>query len=1396
MVLTIRIGDKERSFRTVERFLYPATVGLSAGVDAFGFWNGGIIGDDLTNSIPLSMSDLAKLDHPVIIEGEGDSGKSVFLVDFKTYVQSSANVLLVRLRDYSGERLVNLSVDIEDFLKNFDEKEKATFILVDGLDENVAAISHLAQEIDNHKSIGDRLHWVITTRPFGLQEFVARVKARCYHMTPLSMDDATKIATELCVDWSEFYKIALAKLILSICPRPELLVQLLRLHALGRLGSRTADQIFHSLAIDLCREHRDGVMERQIVMDDEYTDDDVLDAISWIAGVLEIQGKKAIDTNSDGEFEGSIKVAELVTNDYPRELLEKVLQGRLFEPLQSGVFRFGVNDLIPYLAARWIDKHLGDDNARMLLVDRSNPDALRHFVILGWLECLRPGFAKEVMDERPELILISENSVRNYTVGVLYEKLFKRWNQLPYEERKKRIECRLSNLMVFDIVPILRRELASCNGARLKFAAVVARECNCYSMESLIVDVILCQTVDIETKVDLSYDLVRLTLGKKDDGISRLKRLLGRTIQTRDEENLRSNILRCLCPDFISIEEIIPLLSVPLSKNYFGAYAAFIEYTLPQHLGDMLNVGNAPIVLRWASLHVYEDEPFDRLGQLARYMFTLCWRWIRDQNVRGCLAQCVIENIRYYKTWLPFIDERDVKYGISSGIDKVQFREDVAARILLLNELINQCRGNKENVDLSLLVGSYRDLPLVSESDIDAIARYILDDNENAGFIAQLIGDVAWRLDVTVYGDLLNELHRKYPNVNGFNVDQIKKAQAHGKEINDKWELEDIKRKECARYQRDCFVGWMHRVIKDADVKYLPNLVCHIGQADGTPSIPPVDIRDSEGWRLLDKAEKGGLAKMAKKYLSTIDTNADVGGHIICCIARFVWVDGNEVDLGLDSDHESYLFKMIVENEHYWAGDDMLWRLMTYLYNTVQESSAILTNVLVQDCQKGYLQPLAKFIGLLDADGIEALFARILGKRPADLDFSRILLLFAQHSPVVEKWSKFAFKWSRRIPPDIKDSNTLRVVVQLVPRERMGALVKWIMQDSKWGQGWLENAFRFDEVDGFASCILQCTNWQVAQFLRFLDQHYPDAIGSRHDNEVSYAPDDVDKVFELKEYILRSFVTFPSKRAIAILKRINHLAPSRKWKNLITHVEKELRVAVEAAMEEIKQPISMQEMRMLLLPENKTQMILHTPESLHRYLDGLLSRYNEWLKRGSGHGNGAKLWRRIHAGSSYFWIPKGELYLSDEIGSFIECEGHSLSAFREPFVSFYRKNGKKRRGFADIVVHAQDPKGRRSPAEVIIEIKGNWNREVKTGLKEQLIDHYLKKRKRSEGIFVCGCFNLPSKSTISGYRSENEAQVNLNVQHRRLGLRWRRLTSVKAITCSIVGVKLSKIRKS
>ena len=796
MICRVRISGEDCEFNSVERSYYPADANWVAERDGYGFWNGRIVGDNNEVCTPLSMEALLKQDKHLILVGEGDSGKSVAMHDIAKMAGRSGCVFIGRLRSYRESSI--LFEQISEAMRVSNEASKMCFAILDGVDENEEIVDALAEFIKRNQSLDVR--FILSTRPIGgLRTFNETIGGRMYRLAPFTIHDAAQIASDLGVDWHDFSRTACRKLVLRMCAKPELCVQLLRLQRLGKLKAKSAKLLFSEMATDLCREHRDGMPEQSAFRSDDFSDSQVLDASAWIAVVFSLLKKREISLAAVEEGGDDVFVKELITDQYSEPLIRTALNGRLYEPMSSTSFRIAVEDMIPFLAGKWLSEHMSDDNIRTLLVDRTNPETGRLYAVLGWVESFIPGISRELMLERPELIIMTAKSIETYDIGALYEALFRRYWKLPYQERKDQIVIRLSHLKNFGLEAIIQKELCKEDTRRIIFAAEVVKECVLIEVTPNIVNAILDDSIGVEARELLSYALLRVVNERHDDCVARLWPLLDLKIDGQLEENIWANVLRCLYPRFVGIDVALQLLKPPVAANYYGAYAVFTEYVLPQSLGAVINEGNAPVALEWSARHIFEDKPIHRLGRLARQIFTFCWRFASEPDVRKAIVKCVLSYLNHGKYSMPFISQKERHEGVTECLDNDEYSRQQDVRLKVFVDIVRSANPETMSHQISSLVGSYRDSPLVTEDDFEEMANIVIANPGELNLMAEILRDLTFRLDLDKHAKTLRKLLVLFPGDKSFDVIAIRRRKSQSERQWQKWVRQDAEDKENAQ---------------------------------------------------------------------------------------------------------------------------------------------------------------------------------------------------------------------------------------------------------------------------------------------------------------------------------------------------------------------------------------------------------------------------------------------------------------------------------------------------------------------------------------------------------------------------------------------------------------------
>ena len=117
------------------------------------------------------------------------------------------------------------------------------------------------------------------------------------------------------------------------------------------------------------------------------------------------------------------------------------------------------------------------------------------------------------------------------------------------------------------------------------------------------------------------------------------------------------------------------------------------------------------------------------------------------------------------------------------------------------------------------------------------------------------------------------------------------------------------------------------------------------------------------------------------------------------------------------------------------------------------------------------------------------------------------------------------------------------------------------------------------------------------------------------------------------------------------------------------------------------------------------------------------------------------------------WWPKDENTVSDHIAQYLDRDLTQRGVVVNLEVVIRRKDGDARGQRTDIHVDAVSQRssgGEHERLRVIIEVKGCWNSEVDTAMRDQLRDRYLKENECRDGIYLVAWFNCSSWDPADG----------------------------------------------
>jgi hypothetical protein len=206
-----------------------------------------------------------------------------------------------------------------------------------------------------------------------------------------------------------------------------------------------------------------------------------------------------------------------------------------------------------------------------------------------------------------------------------------------------------------------------------------------------------------------------------------------------------------------------------------------------------------------------------------------------------------------------------------------------------------------------------------------------------------------------------------------------------------------------------------------------------------------------------------------------------------------------------------------------------------------------------------------------------------------------------------------------------------------------------------------------------------------------------------------------------------------TRESVAALRRLSQDMPDLDW------LKWYLAQARDLARQKLWHPPAPQELlRLIIYAEAR---FVDTGEQLLEVLEESLRRFEEKLQ---GKGLSEVFWDKApldwdEKKAGHAWLPKDEDTMSRVIADHLEFD------IVKSGIVINREVETRKGEYTDIYVTAS-PKGMTDcsgdgPIRVVVEVKGCWHKHVKTAMREQLVDTYLKESASRHGLYLVGWFN-------------------------------------------------------
>jgi len=1359
----------------IDRFLYPCAEEIP--LDGNGLL---MIDEELRKYTQLiNLDEFAQLPGAILIS-EGGMGKTTLMDQLKQRFPDGS-ALMLRLGLYAGDSN-GLRNDINDFINALPPNSNGV-IIFDGLDEAYdlcGAVIRIIQSIPESISV-----WIASRDDIAIRGIQTEFpKLISYSLAPLSVTDILA----LCSDWGFDNELFLKKVqllgITAICAKPIGCNLVLSVYKETDFAGLSQVEIWLKGITHLCDDTQSVTKQ---IQNRKFPLNQVVNCASWIATSLTLSNKAAIWIGEESHCpENCVTIADLVIDEFSSDCIRATIERGVFTPLGDGRIHFSHSMYYEYLAAYGVTQFIPTEhwNALLLSYDRKGIIPQRAG-IAAWLAVNNKEFLKTLFKLQPEVIISSFDAVQAIDKIELCEALLNRSNFISYQQRHRHpIYNNLRLLKHEGISSIIRKRLLDPNSteSEIEFATEIAKSCSSEDLSDIFVGRVLNRTLPLSQRINAANAVYHLG---DEASKARLKMLLPIEQLEDPQDELLGIVLSCCWPNSLAIYELVVYLSYPQKKNLTGSYSIFLEYIFPETFEISLNKNNSTILLDWAVSHITEDEPYDRIGRLARKIYSFCWKWVSSSEISTSLTKGFIAAALKHK--LPFftniynekIDDRLI-------ISKDKFIKDQTGRFTIL-EILLQSEVSEAFIS-RLPFNSY---PLYTPDDASALFEKVLA-NPTGPLTSNwvlCIKSIFNYINLEQYLESINVLHELRPDLIPSTSKIMKDNETaiiHFNEMNNKWKLE----------QKDQEFKWQSdQNLVDLKIKSVfhkidlePNYFCFVANwlnsQNGVAWLPgPIDLRQSYRWSILSSEEQETLANLAERYIKfgSIPTT-EPGHHIVSVAQAFTLLRILKPNV-LEEINEEIWTKCSVELLKAAIDENMecmtpLFDILSKKYPEVAKRS--LLKIIQQELGNGHVFILRYWDKRLSDDQAIAILEMV---QEPSYNFEQNYLILNElvrygKKKLVQSYldSILNGKWNPH--PDISLNKHILLAIELDSDAYLPLLFTNMKNDNTWGRQWIEMALMSWD-NGLIKTILGCTTDIIAEIYIWLCSEYP--VRPEHDDVFSPGP--LDRIYELKSHIITYLVRNGIDGSALALDKIYSHFPDNSWLH-------DCILEAKANEQSKKAPsLSFSEIKSLLDKKKMNRYLIFSIQDLN---DIIIRKLDEYQDRLQGDNPAiSDLWNKDLRNPKFQIRPKDEEDLSDHLARFLEMALNTHVVINRE-VQIRRKQfkdgipGSK----TDVWIQAFDESG--DVLTLCIEVKCNWNPSAKTAIKEQLIEKYMTGGSAQAGILLLGWYECQSWDTedkrlnksTSVWKDIDSARIDLEGQCNDMQ-NANNLVSSKTIYCGL-----------
>ena len=634
---------------------------------------------DPENALYLRPGDLKTLaslrDVPcLILLGSPGIGKSFEMITEEELLSDES--LRLDLKDYHRDNLKAI-FDHHD-IKRWISGEHELTLFLDGLDEGKGESYHqeLGRQLrDLHN---DRLKLRISCRdgkwPSHLENVLrelypieAQIEIRV--LQPLRETDVREAASQTGLDPEIFLEQIYDQKVEAIAARPVTLNMLLSLDKFPDTRCELYEKGMVKLASEAWKDEGPN----------QWSSQERFAIAARIAACMEFSGRNTIIMDDSGSSSDKmiLTAADILGTEeqYKRQNVP-VIKGSLKETLDTALFekkgegwQFVHKSFSEFLAAFWVVELRGMalEQAKSLVQHPSTINIITPQLLdtTAWMISLKPDWVADFIDMNYTILLHADPNIvgderKRDMVDLILEDIRKRrvygyWNLDSaislFNLSHKGLAAQLASVIKNPYEDTLVREaalwIAGPEESQNEELVALALELILDKSENRRIRYLAGRIIAKSANVEIQRELKDLVLADDPDDV---------------DDELKGALLSCTAVSVLTPGELIPILTKPKRRSLFGAYKSFLRYELP----SLLSNESIPQWLRWIYTWIEDDHSFEDtldLERVGKKLFALAFSNTDNEDVSKDLAKILWSRNNHFimdessHDWLDFLPD-------------------------------------------------------------------------------------------------------------------------------------------------------------------------------------------------------------------------------------------------------------------------------------------------------------------------------------------------------------------------------------------------------------------------------------------------------------------------------------------------------------------------------------------------------------------------------------------------------------------------------------------------------------------------------------------------------------------------------------------------------------------